>query len=411
MARALTTKSIEALKADPTKRQEIPDPALSGLYIVVQPSGAKSWALRYRYARKPTKLTLGRWPVMGLAQARTAATEALEALEQGGNPSAAKRTAKATQRDAVKTLFATYDRRHLSKLKSGAEPRRFFERFILPVWGDRDIGTIKKRDVLDVLNEIVDSGRGTTANRLLAYVRGFMNWCVEQDVLPSAPTDRIKAPAKETSRDRVLSDDEIRWLWMACERAGEPWGPLARALLLTGQRLGEVAGMSDAEISDGVWHLAKERTKNGRAHDVPLSEAASAVLSDKVRVASVAGLIFTTNGKTPLGGFSNGLRRLIEAMAEIAAAEKGGAVEITHWTFHDLRRTAATGMARLGIPVRITEAVLNHVSGTGGGIVGVYQRHDYAPEKRAALEAWARFVSELVEDKSVNVVRFAEPAR
>jgi integrase len=418
MARALTTKTIEALKADPTKRQEVPDPALSGLYLVIQPSGAKSWALRYRYAGKPAKLTLGRWPLMGLAQSRKAASEALEALEQGGNPSAAKRTAKATQReaalserDAVKTLFATYDRRHLSKLKSGAEPRRFFERFILPVWGDHDIGTITKRDILDVLNGIVDSGRGTTANRLLAYVRGFMNWCVEQDALPSAPTDRIKAPAKETARDRVLSDDEIRWLWMACQKIGDPWGPFAKMLLLTGQRKSEVVEMTEKELRGTNWHLAASRTKNARAHDVPLPQAASAALSDKVRVASKAGLIFTTNGKTPLSGFFKGHKRLADEMTAIATKETGGAVEIPHWTFHDLRRTAATGMARLGIAVRITEAVLNHVSGTGGGIVGVYQRHDYAPEKRAALEAWARFVSDLVDGRAENVVQIGRTAR
>jgi hypothetical protein len=136
MARALTTRRVETLKPNPEKRLEIPDPALSGLYIIVQPSGAKSWALRYRYASKPKKLTLGRWPMMTLSQARTAATEAIEQVEMGIDPSMAKKAAKAakmeiqlSERDTVKVLVEQFDKRHLSKLKSGAEARRFLERF------------------------------------------------------------------------------------------------------------------------------------------------------------------------------------------------------------------------------------------------------------------------------------------
>lgn len=145
--------------------------------------------------------------------------------------------------------------------------------------------------------------------------------------------------------------------------------------------------------------------------DVPLSGAVRDVLGGVERIAGDAGLIFTTTGKTPLSGFHKGRNHVAEKMAEVAAKEAGGPVEIPHWTFHDLRRTAATGMARLGIPVRVTEAVLNHVSGTGGGIVAVYQRHDYAEEKRRALDAWARLVADLVEGKADNVVQIGETAR
>ena len=109
-------------------------------------------------------------------------------------------------------------------------------------------------------------------------------------------------------------------------------------------------------------------------------------------------------GRTPVSGFHKARATLAEAMEQIAAKERGEAVEIPHWTFHDLRRTCATGLARLGIPVRVTEAVLNHVSGTGGGIVAVYQRHDYADEKRKALEAWARFVLSLVEGSGATLL-------
>lgn len=412
MAKALTTKAVEAAKPDPDKRYEVPDPALSGLYLVVQPSGVKSWALRYRFAGKPAKLTLGRWPLMGLAEARAAASDALEKIERGKNPAIEKKATKAakveaqlSERDKIKTLMALYAKRHLASLKSGDVVRRELDRFVVAAWGERDIHDITKRDVIDLLDEIADSGRVVTANRIRAYLSKFLNWCVQRDVLAISPATGVKPVAKETSRDRVLTDDEIRWFWAACEADGFPWGPLGKVLLLTGQRLNEVAQITDGEVRGDLWHLSADRTKNGRAHDVPLPRLARDVLAGVERIAGRQGFIFTTTGNSPVSGFFKARATLADAMEQIAAKERGEPVEIPRWTFHDLRRTAATGMARLGIPVRVTEAVLNHVSGTGGGIVAVYQRHDYAEEKRQALEAWAGFVAELIEGKPGNVVR------
>jgi len=417
MAKALTTKAVEALKPGPSRR-EVPDPALTGLYLVVQPSGAKSWALRYRYAGKPRKLTLGRWPIMGVAAARAAASEAIEAVEHGDDPGASKKRAKAerieaqlSERDRIKTLLEQYAKRHLASLKSGAVVKRELERHVASQWGDRDIHDIAKRDVIDLLDGIADSGRVVTANRVRSYLGTFFNWAVDRDIISTSPAQGVKPAAKEKSRDRVLSDDEIRWFWRACDDLGFPWGAFGQTLLLTGQRLGEVAGMTEAEINGDVWSMGPERTKNGRAHAVPLSEAVQDVLAGVERVEGRPGLIYTTTGESPLSGFHKGRNHIAERMAEIAADEAGAPVEIPHWTFHDLRRTAATGMARLGIPVRVTEAVLNHVSGTAAGIVSVYQRHDYADEKRAALDAWARLVAELVEGRANNVVQIEGAAR
>ena len=412
MARALTVKAVEALKADPVKRQEVPDPALSGLYLVIQPSGAKSWALRYRFGGKPKKLTLGKWPLMGVADARAAASEAIGAVEHGTDPGAAKQRAKAERRDAdlserdkIKTLVALYGKRHLSTLKSGATVQRELDRHVVAKWGDRDIQDIAKRDVIDLLDAIADSGRIVTANRVRAYLSKFFNWCVDRDVIEVSPAMGVKPVAKETSRDRVLSDDELRWFWAACEAEGQPWGALGKVLLLTGQRLSEVAGMTDGELQGDEWHLPADRTKNKRAHMVPITAAVREALDTIERIDGPAGLYHTTNGRTPLSGYNKGRGYLADRMMQIASHEAGKPVEIPHWTFHDLRRTAATNMARIGIPVRVTEAVLNHVSGTGGGIVGVYQRHDYADEKRQALEAWGKFVVLLVMGKAGNVVR------
>ena len=404
----LTAATVDRIK--PTdRRQEIPDTLCTGLYLTVQASGKKGWQVRYRHGGVHRRMSLGGYPILSLADARQRARDALAAASEGRDPAEEVRAAKAPKpdddRDKIRALIAQFDKRHLSKLKSGAVVRRELERHVVSEWGERDIHEIAKRDVIDLLDGIADSGRVVTANRVRAYLNKFLNWCVERDILPMNPAAGVKPVAKEASRDRVLSDDEIRWFWQACEAEGFPWGPFGKVLLLTGQRLGEVAGMTDAEITADLWHLSADRTKNGRAHDVPLSDAVRDVLADVERIESKAGLIFTTNGNTPVSGFFKARAHLAERMAEIAANERGEPVEIPRWTFHDLRRTAATGMARLGIPVRVTEAVLNHVSGTGAGIVAVYQRHDYADEKRKALEAWGRHVLALIEGAAGNVVR------
>lgn len=405
----LTTAKVENLKPSAT-RQEVPDTLVAGLFLIVQPSGAKSWQVRYRTAGARRRMALGRFPILGLADARAQARDVLADVAAGGDPAAERRAEKAeriearlSERDKVRELVGQFDKRHLSRLRSGKTVRRELDRHVVAVWGDRDIHDIRKRDVIDLLDRIVDSGREVTANRVRAYLGKFFSWCVERDVIDQSPMIGIKAPVLETARDRVLSDDEVRWFWEACEALGQPWGPLGQMLLLTGQRLGEVAAMTEAEIEGNVWHLPAARVKNRRAHVVPLSCRVRAVLDGIERIDGAA-YIHTTTGDTPVSGFAKGRDHIAAKMQEIAQRERGAPVEIPHWTFHDLRRTAATGMARLGIPVRVTEAVLNHVSGTAAGIVSVYQRHDFAAEKAQALEAWSRFVADLVDGASENVV-------
>ncbi|WP_374292547.1 tyrosine-type recombinase/integrase [Paenirhodobacter enshiensis] len=404
----LTAQSIDRMKPQDA-RQQISDDHCPGLNLIVQPSGKKSWAVRYRMNGTHRRMTLGSYPVLSLADARARTREVLAAASEGRDPAEevrAEKTAKTdNDRDKLRILFDLYDKRHLSNLRSGGEQKRQLARYVLPKLGDRDVRTITRRDVLDLLEEIADTGRGVTANRVRTYFQTFLNWCIERDVIEVNPTARMKPVAKEKPRDRALGDDEIRWFWQACDAAGYPFGTLGQLLLLTGQRTGEVSRMTTAEIRGDLWHLSADRTKNGRAHDVPLSAPVRALIDKAPRLDGPAGYILSTTGTTRISGFSRAQASLAKRMQKIAEQERGEPVEIPHWTWHDLRRTAATGMARLGIPVRITEAVLNHVSGTGSGIVAVYQRHDYADEKRQALDAWARFVGSLVEGKADNVVR------
>ena len=405
----MTAAAVDKIK--PTdKRIEMPDTMIKGLVLIIQPTGAKSWQVRYRAGGVRRRMALGPYPAISLAHARKGATEALMKVLEGSDPVADKEAShKVVQpaQDNIQLLIEQFGKRHLSTLKSGETVKRELNRHVVTVWGDRDIRDITKRDVIDLLDNIADTGRLVTANRVRAYLNKFLSWCVERDILDQSPAMGVKPAAKENSRDRVLSDDEIRWFWAACEGEGHPWGHLGKLLLLTGQRVGEVVRITDLETIGDVWHLTSDRTKNGRAHDVPLSQASRDVLGAVERIKGDAGLIMTTNGRTPLSGFHKGRNHLAGRMVEIASSENDAPVEIPHWTFHDLRRTAATGMARLGIPVRITEAVLNHVSGTGGGIVSVYQRYDFGVEKREALDAWARFVSDLVEGRANNVIRIS----
>ena len=233
---------------------------------------------------------------------------------------------------------------------------------------------------------------------------------VERSVLETSPCDRVKAPATESDRDRVLTDEEVRWLWKATDRLRYPFGPFVRLLLLTGQRRDEVAKSRWREFPQpDLWHIPAERTKNGIATDVPLSAAAQDVVASLPRIGR-AGYLFTSNGETAISGYSDAKERLDKYMVAVAreeAQERGqdpDQVELRPWRLHDLRRTLASGMARLEHPPHVVEAVLNHRAGTISGVAAVYNRYSYGREKSRALEAWGQYVMDLVEGNASNVV-------
>ena len=203
----------------------------------------------------------------------------------------------------------------------------------------------------------------------------------------------------------MLSVDEVRWFWRACDAVGFPFGPLCKVLLATGVRREEARAMGRAELSaDGaLWTIPGSRTKNHRAHAVPLSPLARSIVAAVPRIESANGHVFTA-GKTPVGGFSKYKRRLDAAMLAIAREERGDDAAVAPWRLHDLRRSCATGMAELGVQPHIIEAALNHVSGFRGGVAGTYNVAKYAKEKRAALERWGAHLQGLVAGKAANVV-------
>jgi integrase len=412
MARALTTKAVENLKPDPGKRIEVPDPALAGLYLIVQPSAAKSWALRYRFDGKPAKLTLGRWPSMGVAEARAAATASLEILDHGRNPAGEKKAKAAafdqSDRDKLAAVIELFLKRHASHNRRGNDVAAMFRREIMAKWGSRDIQSISKRDVIEVLDAIVDRGSPVTANRLRAYLNTLFNWAKGRDIIQANPLDGIKPPAPEKARDRVLTPYEIRLFWQATAGMEYPFRPLYRVLVLTGQRLREVAEMTWQEVDGDTWTLPGSRSKNGDEHVVPLSPEVVAILEALPRIGR---FIFTTTGKSPVSGFTRAKERVDRLMIETAnrtLTASADPVAIPPFTIHDLRRTAATGMAGLRFPPHVVEAVLNHRSGTRRGVAGVYNRFNYAEEKRAAIEAWAMFVVETVQVDTSDMLQLSD---
>lgn len=417
MTKVLTARSIEQAKPDPARRREIPDGLLAGLYLIVQPSGVKSWAVRYRHGGKPRKFTLGGFPALDLGEARDEGRAALQKVAKGEDPATAKRAVRQEAiegRDLFKVVAAEFLKRHCTGKRSKPEIERMLNHDVLPYWGERRIQDITRRDVIELLDKLQDRGVGSMTNRVFSIIRKLFNWCISRDLLAVSPCAGVRPPVPEVRRDRVLSDDELRWFWKATDKLGLPFGPLFKMLALTGQRLSEVAEMAPGEVKakERLWTIPKARVKNNSEHDVPLSDAALAIIDAIPKVVGDAGhvYVFTTTGNSPVSGWSRAKNNLDKAMLDIARqeAEEAGddpaAVTIPEWRLHDLRRTAASGMARLGINLPVIEKVLNHTSGSFAGIVGVYQRHQFSDEKRAALDAWARFVASVVDKPGGNVV-------
>jgi integrase len=248
---------------------------------------------------------------------------------------------------------------------------------------------IKRAHVAGVLDTIMAEGKPYRTNRALAQIKKLFAWALDRGYIEVHPIIGIKPPAKEVARDRILSDTEIRALWEATEELGFPFGPAIQLFLLTAQRRGEVTAMrfSDVDFERNIWTIPAHVAKNGRIHEVPLSPAVVEILSTLPRFVG-SDLVFTTTGTTPISGFGRVKERLDDLMG------------ISDWRFHDLRRTAASGMARLGIAPHVVEKVLNHVSGQISGVAAVYNRHGYEAEKREALEQWAEQVVVLVDDRS-----------
>ena len=444
----LTKEAVKRLRPHPDRVREVPDAGARGLRLCIYSMQKKSWVMRYRRPsgaqarltlgpvdetddKLKASLTEGEPPALGqpltLREARALAGEVNRQRALGIDVAArhieekkrrAARTDKPTTFTAVACRFCE---EHALKTRSGRENTARVLGLSYPIdggeptvitgsladrWRDRDIAQIDAGDLYDVVVESTRYGipglkprkqeaRESRGRALAAALSNLFSWCLRHRLRTDNPSRGMYKPKKAEARDRVLDDDEIKKLWRAFDQAGYPFGIIAKLLLLTGQRRAEVSGLRWSELSDdlAVWTLPSQRTKNKSRHIVYLPEAATKIIAGVPKIAG-RDLLFSTTGATAVSGFS-------KAKASIDAAVTPMKEE---WRIHDLRRTAASGMQRLGVRVEVIERALNHVSGSFSGIVGIYQRDLMTEEVRAALQLWASHVAALAEGKRASVV-------
>ena len=394
-----TTTALNAVRPS-SERQQLADPATTGLFLIVQPTGVKSWAWRGRIGGKPRKLTLGRYPAHSLADAREWAC-ALTRQRDGGIDPLAERARKAKADAAaahlatftVDVAFNAYMEAEGASRKSAREKLRLYDACFKPAIGSMSLHAVD-RSAIEAVIATKCQTHPTSANRLVSLVKRFFRWCVTKGHhltrLTVDPTANITKPADEVKRDRVLTDYEVRLFLEALRDEDDACAIPMRLLLLTGARRAEVfeAAWAEFDIANGDWLLPANRSKNKLPHLLPLPRMAMALIA-KLQSQGRSSLLFASD-RTPtnaVSGISKMVARMRERMEKLAAQDGR---EIQHWQIHDLRRTAATGMAALMIQPHEVEAVLNHVSGTRAGVAGIYNRYTYYAEKKRALDKWSK---------------------
>ena len=386
MQKALTNKSLEALKPQ-AKRYEVHDLYCPGMSVRVSVQGQKVFSVKFRYGLDQKRMKLGVFPRITLATAREKAIDILRQVDEGIDPTKRRRSPNMK----VESVCREFIRLHAqARNKSWREAERILEREFIETFGQCDIREIKRYDVLDIMDAAVTRGSTYQANRILSNIRKLFNWCVERGIVENSPINGLKAPTKEQSRERVLEDDEIVRLLRACRNDVYPFRQFVPILLATAQRRGELAEMrwSEVDLVTKQWVIPAERSKNGKPHVVPLSPFALEILNEVPRFLD-CDYVFTTTRKSPVSGFSKMLRRLSEGS------------KTSDWRLHDLRRTAASGMARAAVAPHVVEKVLNHITGTISGVAAVYNRYAYDAEKREALDNWGE-VLDGFQSKGVN---------
>ncbi len=380
------------------------DALVPGLAVRMSDRGKCTFVLVKRYpgGKHPVPRALGEYGAISLEQARTKAREWLELIRKGIDPQTheeeLRRKEEHWRADTFAAAFEEFVSRHLSRLRTGRDVEREMRRLLLAKWGSRPLTSISRKDVIAAVYRLHDDGKPVMANRLLAYIKTFFRWALDRAMIEASPAALVKKPGRESKRDRILVDAEIRAVWLACDRIGA-FGRAVRFMLATAARRDE-AGRARWEELDRrakLWRLPAGRTKANRAHEIPLNDAALRVID---ATPEMGPFVFTTGGTKALSGWSKAKAKLDrEALQELrkAAAERGerpGNVNLASWHLHDLRRSAATNMARLGIDRVVIGKVLNHAE---SGVTAIYDRHRREKEVAEAMDAWGRRLEQIID--------------
>ena len=382
------------------------DPGCQGLQLRVRTKTAgasRTWLYRYRWRGEWVRLTIGHFPATDLAEARDLVVGLRKRIDSGIDPRRAlpKRSPSAaplpvspavTDRHSVEYLVSEFVERHLRTTRKKPEyAERALNLNVLPEWKGRDARTIEPREVIDLLDKIVDRGARVMANRVAGLLGQLFKFGVHRRIVESSPVQLLYRPGgKEKARNRALDSDELAALLTHLDdvcRSPRTAAAL-RILLLTGQRRGELtaARWRNVDLKAKTWTIPPEDSKTGVGHVVPLSESAGAEFETLKRLAKKSAFVVPIDdGSRPADP-----KLITRSVARCQTMWKKHGVKA--WTPHDLRRTCRTGLAQLKIPPHVAERVLNHAQDR---IPGTYDVHDYLDEKREALEKWATHLQSL----------------
>jgi integrase len=377
------------LKAPPPEKGDRiiywdPDPRGFGLMITA--AGRKSYVVQYRAHGRSRRYTLKGG--LSLSAARKEATKLVGDIARGGDPVDKRRNDKATADKTLRSIAGHYFQREGEKLRSFAFRRARFENHVFPTLGSRQISSIRRSEIVSLLDRIEDTSGPQAAQSVLRDISRLFNWHAGRDDDFKSPVTRGMSRAKAASRERILSDDELRAIWRAAEASTGPFGRFVQLCLLTAARRTECAEMTRAELEGNVWTIPSSRMKSKIEHAIPLSAAAMAILAD---IPVTGRWIFTSTGRRPIRGFTK---------YKASFDQRSG---VTGWRLHDLRRTARSLLSRAGVDADIAERCLAH---TIGGIRQIYDRHQYLDEKRRAFEALAALLDRIINPPAENVVAF-----
>ena len=375
--RAEMRLSEQQIKATPppTRRTTLSDGR--GLELRMTPSGKRTWSLLYPFNGKKQRFTIGDYPAVKLKEARLLADKLRNQVAHGQNPQELKRKARNANIVTVNWCYEQFLVRYLqSQLRTWQEYNRRIRADVLPSLGKKDIRQVQKADIIKIIDAITDRDAPVLANRVLQYTSKFFKWCIGRGYIEHNPAASIPKPAKEKSRERVLSLAEARSIYQAAECLGSVTCAFVRLLMLTGQRRSEISHLEWTELQSDRIEIGGHRSKNGKPITTPLTDEANAVLGALPRNNGIY-VFSTTGGHRPIGNFSRIKDRLIE---------KSG---VTGWTYHDFRRTIATELERKGVSRHDLMYVLNHTDNT---VTAIYDRSEHMQQKRTSLNLWAELL-------------------